>query len=104
MTGTPPGNAALPVMPEAARLPQGIVECFYGEHDEDTLRPALASKGIEVVRMQGAHHSAADRVDLRNVSCRRGTSGFRCMIQALPCLYRRLHGSALERLARFAQT
>lgn len=53
--GLPPSDKALPAKPEVDRLPAGIVQCFYGEDEDDTLCPALASTR-EVVRMSGGHH------------------------------------------------
>jgi type IV secretory pathway VirJ component len=54
--GMPASDQALQVRPELARLPARIVECFYGEHEEDTLCPALAGTGIEIIRTSGEHH------------------------------------------------
>jgi type IV secretory pathway VirJ component len=54
--GMPPSDSALPVRPELARMPARIVECFYGEHEADTLCPALSGTGIELIRTPGEHH------------------------------------------------
>lgn len=53
--GMPASDVALPAKPEADRLPAAIVQCFYGEDEEDTLCPALAGKH-EVVKTPGGHH------------------------------------------------
>jgi type IV secretory pathway VirJ component len=58
----------LPVLPEVERFPAGLLQCVYGEDEEDTIcrDPALA--GAEVVRTTGGHHfdgdyrSLADRI------------------------------------------
>lgn len=53
--GLPPSDKALQVRPEVDRLPAGLVQCFYGETEEDSLCPALAGTR-EVIRTQGGHH------------------------------------------------
>lgn len=54
--GMPPSDKALPVQPEIARVPPGLVQCFYGADETDTFCPKLADTGIQVIRMQGNHH------------------------------------------------
>jgi len=48
------------VMPELARLPMGLVQCFYGADEDDTLcrEPELA--GAEVIGTSGGHHFDGD--------------------------------------------
>ncbi|MBP0590599.1 virulence factor family protein [Paraburkholderia sp. LEh10] len=58
--GMPASDKALQVKPEFARLPPKIVQCFYGEHEQDTLCPALTKTGIEVIRTSGDHHFGHD--------------------------------------------
>jgi type IV secretory pathway VirJ component len=53
--GMPPSDTALPARPEVDRMPAGVVQCFYGEDEDDTLCPALAPTR-EVVRTPGGHH------------------------------------------------
>jgi type IV secretory pathway VirJ component len=53
--GMPASEDALQAKPEVDRLPAGLVQCFYGEDEEDTLCPALASTR-EVIRTPGGHH------------------------------------------------
>lgn len=53
--GMPASDKALPVRPEVDRLPAGLVQCFYGETEEDSLCPALAGTR-EVIRTPGGHH------------------------------------------------
>lgn len=54
--GAEPGPAALPVMPSLLRLDPSIVQCFYGEAEEDTVcrDPRLA--GVEIFSTPGGHH------------------------------------------------
>jgi type IV secretory pathway VirJ component len=58
--GMPASDKAMQVQPEFARLPPNIVQCFYGEHEEDTLCPTLTKTGIEVIRTPGDHHFGHD--------------------------------------------
>jgi type IV secretory pathway VirJ component len=58
--GLPASGQALKVQPELARLPPAIVQCIYGEAEDDTLCPALTHTGIDVVRMSGNHHFGGD--------------------------------------------
>jgi type IV secretory pathway VirJ component len=58
--GMPASDKALQVQPEFARLPPKIVQCFYGEHEEDTLCPTLTKTGVEVIRTSGDHHFGHD--------------------------------------------
>ncbi len=53
--GLPPSDKALPAKPEVDRMPDGIIQCFYGEDEDDTLCPALAPTR-EVIRTPGGHH------------------------------------------------
>jgi type IV secretory pathway VirJ component len=53
-----PGD--LPVLPEAAKLDQPRVQCFYGADEDDTLCPELARRGAEVIRTTGGHHFDGD--------------------------------------------
>ncbi len=54
--GEPPGPDALPVLPQATKIPPQLIQCFYGENETDTACPALASRGVETFRRNGAHH------------------------------------------------
>lgn len=49
-----------PTAPELARLPPGLVQCFYGAEDADSgcLLPEL--KGAELIRTEGGHHFDGD--------------------------------------------
>jgi len=54
--GMPASDKALPVKPEIAKVPPSIVQCVYGATESDTLCPALAHTGIDLVRTSGDHH------------------------------------------------
>jgi type IV secretory pathway VirJ component len=58
--GMPASDKALKVQPELTRVPPAMVQCFYGENEKDTLCPALARTGIEVIRTSGDHHFGRD--------------------------------------------
>jgi type IV secretory pathway VirJ component len=53
--GMPPSDKALQAKPAVDRLPAGLVQCFYGENETDTLCPALTATQ-EVIRTAGGHH------------------------------------------------
>jgi type IV secretory pathway VirJ component len=58
--GEPPGPKALPVLPEADKIPASLMQCFYGQDEDDTACPELARHGVEVIRTTGAHHFNRD--------------------------------------------
>jgi type IV secretory pathway VirJ component len=58
--GMPASDKALKVQPELTRVPPAIVQCFYGENEKDTLCPALANTGVEIIRTSGDHHFGRD--------------------------------------------
>ncbi|RQS10178.1 virulence factor family protein [Burkholderia sp. Bp9002] len=62
--GMPASDNALKVAPEIAKVPPGIVQCFYGEQEKETMCPALANTGVQVIRTQGEHHFGRDYVAL----------------------------------------
>jgi len=57
--GAPPSADALPVAPELANVPPGMIQCFYGADEEDSYCPLLA-KGAEIVKKPGGHHFDGD--------------------------------------------
>ncbi|CAN7621998.1 virulence factor family protein [Trinickia sp. LjRoot230] len=63
--GLPPSDRALPARPEVDRMPAGIIQCFYGENEEDSLCPALAGTR-EVVRTSGGHHFGGGYAELED--------------------------------------
>ncbi|WP_144112304.1 virulence factor family protein [Paraburkholderia sp. BCC1886] len=54
--GMPASDKALKVQPELKPIEPAMVQCFYGENEKDTLCPALANTGIDVIRTSGDHH------------------------------------------------
>ncbi|MGB0061171.1 virulence factor family protein [Candidatus Binatus sp.] len=54
--GEPPGPDALPVLPQAIKIPPHLIQCFYGHDETDTACPQLADRGAETFRRNGAHH------------------------------------------------
>ena len=48
------------VLPEVQRLPPGLLQCFYGEEEDDTLCNEPALKGAQIVRTEGGHHFDGD--------------------------------------------
>jgi type IV secretory pathway VirJ component len=45
-----------PIAPELARLPPGLVQCFYGAEDGESGCMAPQLKGAELIRTAGGHH------------------------------------------------
>jgi type IV secretory pathway VirJ component len=54
--GDPPGPNALPVIPEAAKIPARMIQCFYRQTEKDTACPTLAVRGVQTFRRDGGHH------------------------------------------------
>ncbi len=54
--GEPPGADALPVLPEATKIPAHLMQCIYGQDETDTACPTLALRGVETFRRNGGHH------------------------------------------------
>jgi type IV secretory pathway VirJ component len=48
------------VMPELQRIDPGLVQCVYGEQEENSLCPARELAGIERIRTSGGHHFDGD--------------------------------------------
>ena len=51
---------ARPVSPEIARIPPSLIQCFYGEEEDDTICPSRAASGAEIIRTSGEHHFDGD--------------------------------------------
>lgn len=62
--GMPASDQALKVRPEFDKLPAKQVQCFYGATEKETLCPALAGTGVEVVKTGGDHHFGGDYLSL----------------------------------------
>ena len=50
------GSDGLPIRPEAARFGAQPILCLYGEDDDESLCPQLASPTFKVEKMAGGHH------------------------------------------------
>lgn len=48
------------VLPELRQLPPEIVQCFYGEEEEDTLCRSADLAGLEAISTTGSHHFDGD--------------------------------------------
>ncbi|MBN8998311.1 MAG: hypothetical protein J0H54_02690 [Rhizobiales bacterium] len=62
--GTSSGEAQ--TLPEFAHIKPQIVQCFYGEEEDDTLCPKLAGTGAELIKTTGGHHFDGDYEGLAN--------------------------------------
>jgi phosphatidylglycerol lysyltransferase len=72
--GAPSGKGALPTAPALISIDPSIIQCFYGVDEDDSICPALSSKGnVEVVRTPGGHHFDNDY----NALAQRILDGFR---------------------------
>lgn len=58
--GASPQEGMLPVLPEVQRIAPGLVQCFYGEAEPDTLCRDAALLGAELIRTGGGHHFDGD--------------------------------------------
>jgi type IV secretory pathway VirJ component len=58
--GEPPGPKALPVLPEADKIPPTLMQCFYGKDEGDSACPDLAKRGVQVISTSGGHHFNGD--------------------------------------------
>jgi type IV secretory pathway VirJ component len=52
--------AGPPVLPELRRMPPSVLQCFYGEEEEDTLCRAPEMATAELIRTKGSHHFDGD--------------------------------------------
>jgi len=50
------GKTALPTATALASIRPALVQCFYGEKEDDTLCPLLSQNGAETIRTAGGHH------------------------------------------------
>ncbi len=58
--GAPPSAEALAVLPAIDQVPATLVQCFYGQDEDDSVCPALVSRRAEVIRTTGGHHFDGD--------------------------------------------
>lgn len=50
------GDPSHPTMPEVSKMPPSLLQCIFGEDDDDSICPKLQGNGAEVVQMPGGHH------------------------------------------------
>jgi type IV secretory pathway VirJ component len=62
--GAATSGDALPIKPEIAKVPPAMVQCFYGEEEDDTMCPDLAASGVEQIKTTGGHHFDGDYAKL----------------------------------------
>lgn len=62
--GAPPSPQATPLGPALEKIVPGRIQCFYGEDEQDSFCPSLASRGAEIIRTKGKHHFDGDYVEL----------------------------------------
>jgi type IV secretory pathway VirJ component len=55
---------AVPTLPELARINPGLVQCIYGEDEDDTACPQLAGGNTEIIKTSGGHHFDGDYAGL----------------------------------------
>ncbi|MFZ0890732.1 MAG: AcvB/VirJ family lysyl-phosphatidylglycerol hydrolase [Candidatus Binataceae bacterium] len=66
--GLAPGPDAIATAPELRRISPQLMQCFYGQNEQDSACPGLAREGVEVIRTSGGHHfggnyeALADRI------------------------------------------
>ena len=65
LLGAPASVAALPVAADVARIPGGLIQCFYGRDEPETGCTGLPS-GAEVIRTPGGHHFDRDYTAVTN--------------------------------------
>ena len=54
--GAAPSAEATPLGPEFAKIPGGLIQCFYGAEEEDPGCRIVADPGAELIKTPGAHH------------------------------------------------
>jgi type IV secretory pathway VirJ component len=54
----------VPVFPEIQRMDLSLVQCFYGEEEDDSLCPSPDLAKAEVIRTSGGHHFDGEYSDL----------------------------------------
>lgn len=51
---------ALPTIPALKKIDPKLVQCFYGEDDEEDACKTVAGTGIEIIKTKGSHHFDGD--------------------------------------------
>lgn len=55
---------AVPTVPELNKIDPKLIQCFYGEEEDDTACPQLAGLGPEIFKTSGGHHFDGNYADL----------------------------------------
>jgi len=50
------GDPSHPTMPEVSKMPPKVVQCIFGEDDDESICPKLQGTGAEVLQLPGGHH------------------------------------------------
>jgi len=50
----------VPALPELHRIDHHILQCVYGDEEEDSACPALTADGVETLKTKGGHHFDGD--------------------------------------------
>ncbi len=50
------GDKAEPILPELKHIPLGLIQCFNGKEDDESLCPTLQKMGVETITTEGGHH------------------------------------------------
>lgn len=58
--GVSADDDAPPVAPELKSIAPALIQCFYGEEEDDTVCPTPAMAGAEVIKTTGGHHFDGD--------------------------------------------
>lgn len=53
-------NPDHPTKPDLLKIPAGIVQCIYGEEDDDAVCPDLPPGTAEIIKTEGGHHFDGD--------------------------------------------
>jgi type IV secretory pathway VirJ component len=51
---------SVPTLPELSKIDPKLVQCFYGEDEDDTACPKLEGGPVEVIKTTGGHHFDGD--------------------------------------------
>jgi len=58
--GEAAGKDAVPTKPALASIDPRMIQCFYGEDEDDTICPELGGNGAEIIRAGRGHHFGGD--------------------------------------------
>ncbi len=58
--GVSSDSDAVSTLPELHRLDHRLLQCVYGDDEEDSACPALQADGVEILKTEGGHHFDGD--------------------------------------------